>query len=80
MFEIPNYNLIMLPATCSSHSGLAIYLHDSYQFSQVNFNYTKHLWEGLLMEISGNGLKKKISLANIYRPPRDRNNDVSIFL
>ena len=34
--HIPNYQTIFLPSTCSSHSGLAIYLHNSYQYNKLD--------------------------------------------
>ena len=79
-FDLPNYNAISLPATCSSHSGLMIYLHSSYTFNQLHVSTSPHLWEGLFLEVEGGGLFNKLTLGNIYRPPRDRNVDILFFL
>ena len=36
LYHIPNYTPISLNATCSSHGGLTIYLHNSFQYSILN--------------------------------------------
>ena len=79
-FSIPNYTSFFLPATCSSHGGLAVYISNSYQVQELNLYTSSKLWEGQFLEIFGGGLKRKITLCNIYRPPRDRNSDIKTFL
>ena len=79
-FEIPNYIAVHLPATCTSHGGLVIYLHNSYQFKRLDIYTASPVWEGLFLEIYGGGLKRKLYLSNIYRPPRDRNSDIKDFI
>ena len=78
--HIPNYNTVFLPPTCSSHGGLVIYLHNSYQYKKLDIYTPSTLYEGLFLEIQGGGLLRKLVLANIYRPPRDRNCDIKSFL
>ena len=80
IMQIPNYHPIFLPSTCSSHSGLVIYIHNSYQFNKLDLYTPNSVFEGLFIEIEGGGLEKKVILANIYRPPRDRNSDIRTFL
>ena len=77
--HIPNYQTVFLPSTCSSHSGLAIYLHNSYQYKELDLYSSSPIYEGLFLEIQGGGLLKKLTLGNIYRPPRDRNSDLRAF-
>ena len=38
------------------------------------------LWEGQFIDIFGNNLKQKITICNIYRPPRDRNDHIESFI
>ena len=79
-FEIPNYTPYFLPAACSSHSGLVVYVKNTFQVRDLNLYTKSQLWEGQFLEISGGGLQRKLSLCNIYRPPRDRNREIQTFL
>ena len=79
-FEIPDYTSYFLPASCSSHSGLVVYVKNTFQVRDLNLYKNSQVWEGQFLEISGGGLQRKLSLCNIYRPPRDRNRDIQIFL
>ena len=79
-FLLPDYNAIARNATCSSHSGLVTYVHKKFRFAELNLYDTSNMWEGIFVEVSGGGLKKKLNLCNIYRPPRDRNADIQMFL
>ena len=69
LFSIPNYSMISLPPTCSSHGGLVIYIHENFNANKLEIYKTSELWEGLFLEISGGGLSKPINLCNIYGPP-----------
>ena len=37
-------------------------------------------WEGLIVQITGGGLTKTVTVGNIYRPPRNRNDDLNSFI
>ena len=78
--HIPNYQTVFLPPTCSSHGGLVIYIHNSYQYKKLDLYTPSPVYEGLFLEIYGGGLPRKLVLANIYRPPRDKNCDLKCFL
>ena len=80
LFELENYVLIPLSATCSSHGGLIIYLHTDFQYTVRDFYSPNKHWEGQFLDIYGNGLRQTITLCNIYRPPRDKNEDIQIFI
>ena len=79
-FNIPNYNMFTLQPTCTTHGGLIIYVHEKFQVKELNLYKESTLWEGLFLELSGGGLTKKLNLCNIYRPPRDRNDEIDRFL
>ena len=79
-FNIPNYQCIPLGATVSKHGGLLIYLHSSFQYKKLELYEKSKLWEALFIEISSENQTKKIILGNIYRAPRDRNEDLKSFL
>ena len=79
-FLIPEYNAVALQATCSSHSGLVTYIHKKFQFVNLELYKQSQLWEGIFLEVYGGGLQKRITICNIYRPPRDRNTDIEYFI
>ena len=79
-FKIPHYNMFTLQPTCTSHGGLIIYVHEKFQVKELDLYKESTLWEGIFLELSGGGLSKKLNLCNIYRPPRDRNEDIDSFL
>ena len=79
-FLLPEYNAVALDATCSSHSGLVTYIHKKFQFVNLDLYKKSQMWEGLFLDVFGGGLQKRITLCNIYRPPRDRNTDIESFI
>ena len=79
-YNLDNYAAIPLPATCSSHGGLLIYLHKKFQYVLRDEYSPNHLWEGQFLDITGNDLPNKITLCNVYRAPRDRNEDIESFI
>jgi len=77
---LDNYTLITQGKSCSSKGGLAIYLHNKFSFitkmTLNNFN----TWEGQIIQVSKGGLKNPIVIANIYRPPKDLNDNYKQFI
>ena len=78
IFNIPGYHLINLGKKCSAHSGLAIYLSDSFSYLIKSVHEDSELWDGLFIEVSGESFCEKIIIVNIYRPPRSNNNNKTI--
>lgn len=78
--QIPDYQCITLGSVCSSHSGLAIYVHTKYSIKKRNLYTGSRYWEGIFVDINHQSLNKAITLCNIYRPPRDTNAELSLFL
>ena len=78
IFNIPCYQLITLGKKCSAHSGLAIYLSDSFSYLIKSVHDDSELWDGMFIEVSGESLCDKIIIGNIYRPPRSNNNNKTI--
>ena len=81
-FKIPGYHTIPLGRKCGRKGGLIIYLSEKYKFVvRKNLYKTSTDWEGLFIDVTHeNGVKliNKITIANIYRPPRDNYSDASI--
>ena len=64
IFNIPGYHLINLGKKCSAHSGLAIYLSDSFSYLIKSVHEDSELWDGLFIEVSGESLCEKIIIVN----------------
>jgi exonuclease III len=73
LFTLPQYELISQIKSCSAHGGLAIYLNNRFQYKIFNSAQESTLWEGLFIEVYGGGLKNKVNIGNIYRPPKYNN-------
>ena len=72
--HIPGYQTFALGATCSSHGGLLCYIHDSLNVKILNLYQPSQIWEGQFLEICSTD-HQSIILSNIYRPPRNNNNN-----
>ena len=80
-FSIPGYQTIPLGRKCGRKGGLIIYLRANYSYTPRDLYKTSTDWEGQFIDvthINKEKLSSKITLANIYRPPRDNYSDASI--
>lgn len=77
-FSLAGYNSVSLGTTCGRHGGLLIYIQDKYKFVTRDLYTPSKIWEGQFIDISGGGLEKTITLGNIYKPPRENNNNSNI--
>ena len=73
IFNIPGYSLIHHGKICSQHSELIIYLSDEFSFTFKDIEIDSNLWDGQFVEVNGRNLNGKLTLGNIYRPPRFNN-------
>ena len=80
IYQLDGYNLISQGYICSRHGGLAIYLRDSFDYKTLSIYNESEIWEGQFIEINSNLVQKKIVLGNIYRPPRDVNENYNNFI
>lgn len=71
LFKLKNYHLYTQGYSCSKHGGLAIYVHNNYVAKNMNTLPISDIWEGQYMELSKINSNKKLSLYNIYRPPKN---------
>ena len=79
LLQLPGYTLISQSTICSSHCGLAIYLHDTFNYTLLPIYKRSTIWEGLFIEIEGEQLSNVVT-GNMYRPPRDRNENYQSFI
>ena len=78
-FILPGYqDPIGQSATCGQHGGLAIYLIEGLQASILHSHTESNIWEGLFINVTGECLNKPLVIGNVYRPPRDNNDNRSI--
>ena len=77
--NLKNYKIITQAYTdrCSRKGGLVTYLLNSIPLANQTMHNTYSTWEGLFVDIIDDS-GKKITICNIYRPPRNNNNHVSI--
>ena len=75
---IEGYHLISAGKSCSAHGGLATYIRNNYIYEHLFSVTNSPVWEGLFIKIT---LKhhKHLILGNIYRPPRDSREEITIF-
>ena len=78
-FHLPGYQEpIGQAASCGEHGGLAIYLIDGFKHNIIHSHTSTKNWEGLFINVTGDCLPKPIIIGNVYRPPRDNNDNSSI--
>lgn len=77
LLQLPGYNFISKPKSCSRHGGVAIYLRNELNFSILPTVSNSNTWDGIFLEIYTN---KKLILGNIYRPPRENIENYTIFI
>ena len=73
LLQIEGYILISQGKICSSHAGLAIYLNNKYKYKTFKVFENSNIWEGQFLEITYQTMTKTIILGNLYRPPKDIN-------
>ena len=64
----------------STHGGLAIYVNSMFNYTSLSLFNRSNIWEGQFLEISKHDFNKKIIIGNLYRPPRDINNNYQTFI
>ena len=82
LLSLENYHLISKGKQCSAHGGVAIYLHEMYNYNIINVS-DSNMWDGQFIEITGNSLdvnNEKLIVGNIYRPPRQNVSDIDNFV
>lgn len=79
LFNLAGYTCFSKGKSCSNKGGLMIYLNETYDTRILDVG-TFDGWELQVIEISGDNLKKKVILCNVYRPPRQLLNDYNKFI
>ena len=84
LLNIDGYNLICKGKSSSRCGGTAIYLKDNYNYNRLSYSSESNIWDGLFLEIedrrsSPTCISKNIIIGNIYRPPRNNVDNLSVF-
>ena len=81
LFQLYGYNLISQGKRCSTRGGLIIYLKYTIKYKLIDIEANSNIWEGQFIEIEQENVgNKKIILGNVYRPPRDTNENYNQFI
>ena len=80
LYQLDGYDLITKGFMSSTHGGLAIYVNSMFNYTSLSLFNGSNIWEGQFLEISKHDLNKKIIIGNLYRPPRDINNNYQTFI
>ena len=78
LISIPGYNIIHQGRYCGKKGGLIIYLKDTFSYEIRHILKPYKQWEHLFIDVYNESLHNKITIGNIYRPPRFNNNNTAI--
>ena len=86
LLQLEDYNLISKGKSCSTHGGVAIYLHTSFKFEILGHHTETVSCDAQFLEISLNSDLvspvidgQKLIIGNFYRPPRQLVEDLNNF-
>ena len=71
--KLLGYSAFPLPRKVGKKGGLVTYIDENYKIKDLDLYSDSLTWEGQFFEISGNGLRTKLLLCNLYIPPRTTN-------
>ena len=78
--QLEGYQCIKQGKTCSNKGGLVMYLSKTFNYKVILSLNQYDNWEGQFIKVTGGGLSKDIIIGNIYRPPRDFNENYKQFV
>ena len=58
---------------------VAIYINETFKYKPFQNTHTFETWEGQYIQVHGGGLSKQLIIGNIYRPPKDLNENYKQF-
>ena len=78
--QLEGFQCIKQGKTCSNKGGLVMYLSKTFNYKVILSLNQFDNWEGQFIKVTGGGLSKDIIIGNIYRPPRDLNENYKQFV
>ena len=81
LYQIENYHLITKGRYASEHGGLAIYVHNNWNYKLKPNVFDSPYWEELYIEVTDPmDADNKFTVGNFYRPPHDHVNSLTLFI
>ena len=75
---IENYNCIPQGKYCGNKGGLVTYVRSDHDSQVLDICHKSDIWEGLFVEIKNCENDLHVVVGNIYKPPRNNNNNTNI--
>ena len=75
IYELENFVSFDQPRICSQHSGLKTYIRNNFSANKLKIFDRCETFDGLFVEIKDTATNKKFIIANIYKPPKNNNNN-----
>ena len=76
--QLEGYDCIPQGKTCGQKGGLVTYVKEEFDSIKYNIDGISNIWEGLFVEIKHSDANFHMYLCNIYKPPRNNNNNQNI--
>ena len=80
LLQLNNYTLVSQGKICSARGGLAIYIKSCYSYKFLDVYQHSETYEGQFIEVKIKDSNKNLIIGNIYRPPRDINENYYAFI
>lgn len=80
LLGLHGYNFIWQPASVSRHSGVGMYINDSYSYKIRPESSFSLLWEALFVEVMHPKFNQPLIIGSIYRPPSTLSDDRNRFV
>jgi len=78
--HISGFNFVSQEKRISGHGGLGIYIRNSLDYKNLDIGQPSNIFESQFIEICAQGKRnQKLILGNIYRPPRNNNDNFDQF-
>ena len=84
LLQLPGYQLVWRPRSCSAHGSVAFYFLDYLSYTVVNVFENTTSWDGLFIEVELGSErpgfpKENLIVGNIYRPPNSNIYSITSF-
>ena len=76
--QIEGYTFISNQSIVGRKGGLITFLNNKYNSKTLSHQNLSTIWEGQFLEINGFELNKKLLLGNLFRPPRNSQENYNI--
>ena len=83
LYAIPGFKLLSQGRICCAHGGLFTYVRDKYDATRRPLYKTSKYYEAMFIDIKGENLRGKCTIANVYRPSTntsDTDSDITGFI